>query len=312
MEISKDAIPIHVFRSHANVILTTKPLVEELTGQLLLPLGQHTNNLETTTKQAYQRASRLTTLYRTITILWYLFLLGLANLLIFRRFRYHDPAFERYQEHVKTLAGVATALRSFQADTQSDIQKNHANIKAMHDLTPLLSHKDGPEDGPDHGLEDELGQLATSLDQWGQRLKRSENRDTPEAFTFLAARLSFLAKNRRKLIGTDAAYILEETLKAIFKEHQCHLIDIQFEVDQVLMRFTYPETLQLPQLSTVLKTASAQALYPMVKELDDTLTSPEEVWSDAYLIASCEAPTQDGEQSLVALQTVQNGRGDEL
>ena len=281
LEISKEAIPIHVFRSHANVILTTKPLVEELTGQLLLPLGQHTDDLETATKQAYQRASRLTTLYRTLAILWILFLLGLANLFIIRRFRYHDPDFEQYQAHINTLATVATELQATQTNPQDP--------QPMPELDSLLSR------------EDDLGQLAMSLNQWHKSLKRADATDTAEAFTFLAARLSFLAKNRRKVIGTDAAYILEETISALLKEQQCHLIEIQFEVDQVLMQFTYPETIQLSQLSTLLKTASAQALYPMVKDLDETLTSAEEIWSDAYLIASCEAPNQDRAQTLVSL-----------
>ena len=290
LEMSKDAIPLPIFRSHANVILTTKPLVEELTGQLLLPLGQHTDDLEFTTKQAYQRASRLTALYRTLAILWMLFLLGLANLLIVRRVRYHDPAFEQYQEHIKTLADVSADLQDSQANAQAP--------RSMPELDSLLSH------------EDDLGRLATSVNQWRKSLQRSDTVATAESFTFLAARLSFLAKNRRKLIGTDAAVLLEKTLTTILNEHQCHLIDIQFEVDQVLMRFTYPETIQLSHLSPLLKTTSAQALYPMVKEMDDTLTSAEEVWSDAYLIASFEAPTHNNEQTLVTLQTGQKGRGD--
>lgn len=290
LEMSKDAIPLPIFRSHANVILTTKPLVEELTGQLLLPLGQHTDELESTTKQAYQRASRLTALYRTLAILWILFLLGLANLLIVRRVRYHDPAFEQYQGHIKTLADVSADLQDSQANAQA--------TRSMPELDALRSH------------EDDLGRLATSLNQWRNSLQQSDTVATAESFTFLAARLSFLAKNRRKLIGTDAADILEKTLTTRLNEHQCHLIDIQFEVDQVLMRFTYPETMQLSHLSSLLKTTSAQALYPIVKEMDDTLTSPEGVWSDAYLIASCEAPTPDHEQTLVTLQSGQNGRGE--
>lgn len=279
LEISNDAIPINVFRSHANVILSTKPLVEELTGQLLLPLAQHTDDLETTVNQAYQRASRLTTLYRTLTILWILLLVGLANLLLLRRVRYRDPAFAQYQTHINTLAGVATELH--------EAQSNEKEMPSLPQLDTLLSH------------EGDLGRLAMGLDQWKQHLTQPDPVEV-EAFTFLAARLSFLTKNRRKLIGTDAAYILDKTLTATLKHHHCYLIDIQFEVDQVLLRFTYPETSQLAHLATVLKSISAQALYPMVKETDDTLTSATEIWSDAYLLASFESPTEISEATYSA------------
>ena len=74
-ELTQEQFPTELVKSHANIILKTKPQVEQLTTQLLQPLDQYTNRLETTIDSSYKQAAQQVNLYRILTGVWLLMLL---------------------------------------------------------------------------------------------------------------------------------------------------------------------------------------------------------------------------------------------
>ncbi|MEM9089589.1 MAG: DAHL domain-containing protein [Cyanobacteria bacterium P01_F01_bin.53] len=301
LEIPEDELPTKVFRSHANVILTTKPLVEDLTEQLLTPLGQHTNDLETTFERAYKQANRRASIFRGITLLWFLGLLGAVNYWCVKRYikhsKYTDPAFTRYRHQVATLATMAQQLDSIseQPLQQHSTDHNtdpHLETTALTSLTPLLKQ------------EDDLGILARHLQGIGNLLSHNPTMDQVETFVFLTARLSLLTKHRRKLITAEAATAIRSALETILTEQACQLIDVQFSADQVSVQFSYPLSLSLGQLAQQIKQTSAAAIQPTVTAIFSELQSPnEDIWSETTLIASCDAsPGQTTKETLLASQ----------
>ena len=71
------------------------------------------------------------------------------------------------------------------------------------------------------------------------------------------------------------------------------LLDVQMESDQVSVPFRYPLALPLANLVHELKQTTAVVLQPIAVKIDDSLSHPDDIWSDAYLIASCPAPTPE-------------------
>lgn len=279
LEIPAEVFPTQVFRAHANVILTTKPLVEELTGQLLVPLAQYTRELETTLEGAYQQAGRRVTLFRSLGVVWSLLLLAAANLFVVKRYRQQDPRLSRYQRQVATLA-----------ETAHQLQSGHPEMAQAASLTPYL------------GRQDDLGHLARGLQAFGDRLQQAQQAAHEEAFAFLTARLSLLTKHRRKLITADAASVLQSAIADSLMQEDCELLDVQLETDQVSIHFKYPLALSLSHLVNRLKHATAMALQPLAIAHHPSLQTPEAVWSDAYLIASCESSAQDPQAVLLVGQ----------
>ena len=277
LEIPEDTLPTRVFRSHANVILTTKPLVEELTGQLLLPLEQYSNELEVTLERAYQQAGRRANLFRVLNLVWLLLLLGTANFLFVKRFRQQDPRFSRYQRQVATLA-----------ETAHHLQAGNSELAPATQLTPFLKR------------EDDLGELARGLQSFGHHLQQAQQAAQEEAFAFLTARLSLLTKHRRKLINTDAAAAIRSAVETSLAQENCELLDLQLETDQVSIRFNYPLSSSLSSLVDQVKRSSATALQPIAMTAHPTLQDATDIWSDAYLIASCEPPTRDAKEEVLA------------
>lgn len=282
LEFPQEVLPTKVFRSHTNVILTTKPLVEELTGQLLLPLDQYTDELEATLEHAYQQASRRTSLFRALGLIWFLSLLVMGTRWYIQRSRHHDPAFERYQRDVGDLAATATRLHS---DTVLSPEE-----ASLANLLPLLAR------------EDDIGQLARHLQGIGEQHQEMAQAAQEEAFAFLTARLNLLTKNRRKLINAEAAIALRAAVETYLAEHGCSLLDLQLETDQVSISFRYPLSQSLASLVHQLKQATAEALHPLAIAVEPSLSSPDEIWSDAYLIASCPPPDSSTAEALLANQ----------
>lgn len=307
LEIPEDELPTKVFRSHANVILTTKPLVEDLTEQLLTPLGQHTNDLETTFERAYKQANRRASIFRGITLLWFLGLLGAVNYWYVKRYikrsQYIDPAFTRYRHQVATLATTAQQLdsaseQSLQQHSTDHNTDPHLETTALTSLDPLLEPELLEQ-------EDDLGILARHLQGIGNLLSHNNpTLDQAETFTFLTARLSLLTKHRRKLITAEAATAIRTALETTLTDQACQLLDVQFSADQFSVQFSYPLSLSLGQLAQQIKQTTAAAIQPIATAIFSELQLPnEDIWSETTLIASCDSSTgQTTKETLLASQ----------
>lgn len=297
-EIPEEALPTQVFRAHANVILTTKPLVEDLTGQLLLSPAQHTDELASTLEQAYQQAGRRASLFRSLTLVWFLSLMGGANYWYVKRYGHRDPALERYRQQMATLANTAQQLDSIvtqPSNQPSNQSSNHPSnqrppqnspASQIQIEEPLASLK------PFLNREDDLGHLARHLQAVGDRWEKSQAVHSADTFTFLTARLSLLTKHRRKLINAEAAAAVRTALEATLANQDCQLLDLQLAADQVSVQFSYPLSLSLETVVQQLRQTAATAIEPMARAIEPALQSPEDIWSETALIASCESSTE--------------------
>ncbi|MEM6451405.1 MAG: DAHL domain-containing protein [Cyanobacteria bacterium P01_D01_bin.105] len=284
LEIPEDELPTQVFRSHANVILSTKPLVEELTEQLLTPLGQHSQTLESTFERAYQKATRRVSLFRSMTLLWFLGFLGAVNYWYVKRYlkrsEYTDPAFERYRQQVATLATTAQQLNQRSEPDRQPSSSDLAPI-ALTPLTPIVEQ------------ENNLGVLARYLQKTGHQLNQQQSGHAADTFTFLTARLTLLTKHRQKLFTAKAASAVRTALETTLTNQACQLLNLQFAADQVSVQFSYPLSLSLEKLSQQIRQTAASALQPMAVAIDPAFQSAEDIWSEATLIASCESAAYD-------------------
>lgn len=75
LEISEQDLPLQLVQSHANVIFKAKPLIEEVTNQLLKPLDTSTEPITSTFETSYQFALANTRIYRLLTYGWFMLLL---------------------------------------------------------------------------------------------------------------------------------------------------------------------------------------------------------------------------------------------
>ncbi|NET51834.1 MAG: hypothetical protein F6K09_24990, partial [Merismopedia sp. SIO2A8] len=325
-----EAVPIHIFRSHANVILTTQPLVEELTAQLLLPFAADTTQLEAQLEAAYQRANRYSSLYRAITFGWFLLLISIGNRFVLHHQRQKLslqqplPSFSPHGSpathpltinatDIHTIAAIATQLSAIQtqphpASSNSQSPISSASQPLTHSATHSsatrspATHSSNPPPPTNHSPTTHLtpfltqdgavGDLARSLHTWGTTLHPDP---MGESFAFLTARLSCLTRNRQKLMGANAATLVQQSFEQELSNYHCQLLDLQCEVDQITVLFTYPASTRLDQLVKHLKTASATILYAYFSNTMTpsftSITSPDEIWSDAYFIATCETPS---------------------
>ncbi|NEQ98012.1 MAG: hypothetical protein F6K30_15055 [Cyanothece sp. SIO2G6] len=295
LELDSDLIPIDLFRRHAQIILTTKRYVEDYTEQLLLPLNQHADDIEAMLERAYQHANDRVNQYRFFTVVWVFALLGLGNVVALQYFRQNNPVFSYYRQQVKSLANVATSLQQVQSALSLPFQHQTSpqQPKAAQDhdaqtapphhkqvLTPFLQRRD------------ELGWLAQSLQQWNTSIQQNHQMEQEESFSFLTARLSCLTQNRRRFMTPQACAVVRTTVERVLAVYRCELLDVQFESDQMLILFSYPATVQLASLIKTVKTQTAVDLYAKVKTSDPTMQGPGDIWAGAYLIASCEPPSQ--------------------
>ena len=265
---SKD-FPTDLVTSHSNIILTTKPQVEELTSRLITPITEKTQALEILLRESYQQASFITNIYRIATICWFLLLLAFLNYFIFNKLRNFNPQFDRYKYKVKR---ISTTLNETLA-----ARNNLLEIDKISDINDLASCRDA------------LGNLATGVIQVSEQIKQEQVVNLQEeSFAFLAAQLTLLTKNSQKLFNSKMSLQLKVIFEIILESQSCQLVEIQEEASQIQLLFSYPPKTKLSQLIKEIKTASYAYLKQEFPEITKNIATENELWSDAYLITSCD------------------------
>lgn len=288
LDFTEDEVPTQLFRSHANVIVKSKPLLEELTSQLIAPLEAQTEALDNTFENSYRSAVSTTKRYRFATYGWFILLLVLGNLWLLQRLRQSNPLLKRYQKKVDFMATALTKV--LQSQSLSEAQMI-AKLEALAQR------------------QDELGILAQGVAQVEQRLAAQSVRE--ECFSAFTARLSLLTRNRTKLLTYDLSAPLEAVVKDVLVKHKSELLRLQTDSDQLQLWFSYPMGLSLPTLVKELKTVSSDFLNQALQSADrpDALSQNREqsfgealIWSDAYSITSCEGASTYGKESTAPAQ----------
>ena len=261
--------PTDLVTSHTNIILNTKPQVEELTTRLITPIKEKTHALETLLQDSYQQANLITNIYRVVTICWFLLLLALFNYLILNKLRSFSPQFTQYKYKVKR---ISTTLNEALA-----AKNNLLEINKISDITDLASCRDA------------LGDLATGVIQVSEQIKQERVVNLQEeSFAFLAAQSTLLTKNSQKLFNPKMSLQLKVIFEIILESQSCQLVEIQAEASQIQLLFRYPPKTKLSQLIKEIKTASYTYLKQEFPEITKNIASENELWSDAYLINSCD------------------------
>ncbi|MDJ0796878.1 MAG: transposase [Calothrix sp. MO_167.B12] len=267
-ELTEDEFPSQLVKAHANVILTTKPKIEELTTQLLQSLEQNTKALEATVESSYQQAAVIVNQYRLLTCGWFLMLLILVNYLLIKRKRWVDPEFSKYKKQVGEIAAALEGM-STSVNSSSDAEE----------ATGLVNLWE---------REDELGQLARGVREIATQANKRSIVTIDESSASLRARLTLLTKNRKNFISPLTLEQLEIIIGDALDNWNCKMIDFQGSLEQVQILFTYPPQIQLSQLVTHLKTVSAAYFYEKLQDIMENTDEVSQIWCDSSSITSCE------------------------
>lgn len=267
--LSEEEFPSRLVESHTNIIINTKPEVEQLTAQLITPLRKEVLTLENLLDNSYKRASTTTNIYRLITLAWFLFLFALFNYILLKNLGDASPQFLQYKQKVKR---ISTALR------QILVAKNDPSaVDNIPDITDLTSCRD------------DLGILATGVTQIREQIKQEQDNNLQEeSFTFLVARLSLLIKTSQKNLNSSISTYLKSIFEDVLQDMDCQLIDITVEAEQIHLLFSYPAKIQLTQLVKEIKTGASSYLNQEFPTIGENIAKTGGLWSDAYVITSCD------------------------
>ncbi len=270
-ELTEEEFPSQLVKAHTNVILNTKPTIEELTTQLLQSLEQNIQTLEQTVENSYQQAAITVNIYRLLTFAWFLILLTLINYLLIKRKRQVDPEFAKYRNQV---GKIATVLEQISETIDGSSEAEEAS-QLIH-----LSER-----------QDELGQLARGVGEIATQANQEPIVTIDESSASLSARLTLFTKNRKNLISPLTLEKLETIIGDALDKWNCEMIDFQGSLEQVQILFTYPLQIQLSQLVAHLKAVSAEYFYEKLQDIIDSTDGQSQIWCDySSYITSCQKP----------------------
>jgi len=241
-ELNKEQFPTELVKSHANIILTIKPQIEQLTSQLLQPLDQYTESLEKTVDQIYQKSVQRVNIYRLFTCIWFLMLLILANYFVLKKMHQMNPGLSRYKKRIGKLTNLLTDISqtrqaswktapistSIPTDIPSDSDSNLAlanSAIATNSEAQLIDLAD---------RSDELGQLAKRIQELvGKNLGNEQIATDESTHNVLTTRLILATKNRRRMISPTTIESLKNIFNNALEERSCQLIEVQGSLEQV-------------------------------------------------------------------------------
>ena len=308
-ELTEEQFPTELVKSHANIILATKPQVEQLTTQLLKPLQQYTKSLEVTLNSSYKQAARRVNLYRLFTFIWFLILLIFVNYLLLKGLGKLNPALSRYKKQVKKLTAVLAEMsqtKNASSDTEGISTLMHGSSNNLPveissspgvspaSLIPSLSLSNSKSELVDLAdRSDELGQLARRVQEMLVEIVESKQTGAEEqALASLTASLTLVTKDRKKMISLRTVDSLKTIFSNALDEWDCQMIDFQGSLEQVQILFNYPPQVQLIQLVAHLKAVSSSYLDRNLRDIIGSLNGKSQIWSGFYSLTSCEAASR--------------------
>lgn len=302
-ELNPEQFPTELVKSHANIILATKPQVEQLTTQLLQPLDQYTKSLETTIDSSYKQAARKVNLYRILACIWFFLLLILVNHFLLQRIRQINPDLSRYKKQIGKLTNLLAEtsqtkqLPSETANLSAIIPSSSSKLStpipsAASDNSLVAIKNSESELVPLADRQDELGQLARQVHEMiSERVVNEQSTATQKAFASLTASLILITNDRRRMISPQTLDYLKNIFNNALEAWDCQLITVQGSLEQVEIMFSYPPQIQLLQLVAHLKTVSSAYLAQSLGDLIGTEDGQAQIWSDSYSLKSYEVPS---------------------
>ena len=300
-ELTEEQFPTELVKSHANIILTLKPQIEQLTSQLLQPLDQYTRSLELNIDNSYKQAVQQVNLYRLFTCIWFLMLLIFVNYFFLRKLHQINPSLSRYKKQIGKLTKLLTEIYHH---PQAELATANHSALTYHPLpAPISTDSDASlatiTEQPAIKSESELVTLADRSDELGQLARRvqaiaaeklvKEQTTAEETVnTSLTARLTLVTQNRQRMISPTTIESLKNIVENMLAKSGCQLIDLQGNLEQVQILFSYPPQVQLLDLVAQLKAVSSSYLEQNVGDLIEDLNSEGQIWSNSYSLQSCE------------------------
>ncbi|MEM9266542.1 MAG: DAHL domain-containing protein, partial [Cyanobacteria bacterium P01_F01_bin.13] len=143
LEISEAELPLQLVQSHSNIIFNAKPLIEEVTTELLKPLDTSMAAIAGTFESSYRLALLSKRAIRVFTYGWFLLLLTGGLLWIRRQKRRTQVTLSQSHKQLETMATALSQILNPQADLEA--------TKAMSDLVAYTNQ------------DNSLGRLAKSI-----------------------------------------------------------------------------------------------------------------------------------------------------
>ncbi|MBE9067421.1 hypothetical protein IQ260_12215 [Leptolyngbya cf. ectocarpi LEGE 11479] len=143
LEVSEADLPLQLVQSHANVIFNAKPLIEEVTAQLLQPLDTSTAPIASTLEASYRLALANTRVYRFLMYAWFLMLLIGGILWLQHQKQKTQITLSKSYSQVETMAAALDHILSPRSENESS--------KVLSDLTAYTTQ------------ENSLGRLAKGI-----------------------------------------------------------------------------------------------------------------------------------------------------
>lgn len=119
LEISEAELPLQLVQSHSNIIFNAKPLIEEVTTELLKPLGTSTAPIASTFESSYRLALVSKRAIRVFTYGWFLLLLAVGLLWIRRQKRKNQVTLSQSHQQLETMATALSQILNPQADSEA-------------------------------------------------------------------------------------------------------------------------------------------------------------------------------------------------
>lgn len=159
-ELTPEQFPTELVKSHSNIILETKPQVEQLTAQLLQPLDQYTKNLETTLDSSYQEAAQQANLYRILTGIWFIMLMIFINYFLLQKLRQMNPDLSNYKKQIAKLTAIFTEIFQQQQTLAPEENFSPVTFNSSHHFSfPIAAAE---SDNPDSKSGTNLTRLTSS------------------------------------------------------------------------------------------------------------------------------------------------------
>ncbi|MEM9271464.1 MAG: DAHL domain-containing protein [Cyanobacteria bacterium P01_F01_bin.143] len=296
-ELTEEQFPTELVKSHANIILTLKPQIEQLTSQLLQPLDQYTRRLELNIDNSYKQAVQQVNLYRLFTCIWFLMLLIFVNYFFLKKLHQINPSLSRYKKQIGKLTKLLTeihhpqhaelATANLSALTPAHIPSDSDTSLAT--ITEQPAIKSGSELVALADRSDELGQLARRVQAIAaDKVAKEQITAEEKANSSLTARLTLVTQNRQRMISPTTVESLKNILENMLAKSDCQLIELQGSLEQIQILFSYSPQVQLLELIAQLKAVSSSYLEQNLGDLIEELNGEGQIWSNSYSLQSCE------------------------
>ncbi|MBE9041133.1 transposase [Oscillatoriales cyanobacterium LEGE 11467] len=325
-KVKKEDFPTEKVISHANIILNTKPQVENLTTQLLSPSEPSTEDLKKIFQTSYSQALQRVKIYRILSFIWFLVILALSNYLWLKRSRNRqEPSFARIKQQIEQISAELSPLieKSHRSSHINSVSENclfsrlETHKKELDKLAHQVQRTSEYWQTKESQIQQQIQDLQSQLETAKQHIEKTvtkaketklnqqilqlsatlehvrSQKQTIEPESELTegsiAHLSLLTKQRRQLMTPPMWERLETVFGNALNERKCQQLDFQSSPELIQLSFCHPPQIQLSRLVLHLKSVASTCLYEEFQDQLQDIKEPGDIWSETYFLTISDA-----------------------